>query len=381
MDLEICQIIYMDALKNLLQGYYDEPAPDDIQKEHIKTLVKIQGHEALIRHPDEIQWIFRDMDMKLYQEVQELYCSKYLRKPLTVTEIINRQRAIRAQAPIAYHIIWIVCTYLWQLRKRVIEAQTVFDKTGWFLGYVDLNIRVYVDESPAAATLIGVVDDYDGSFLAFRVIERRNMPAGMRLALYDALMHCRQPNPGSPDGLIWKLPASVALQQPGDPLCTQILNDLGIQSQTTEAQELSAMIKDGWSRDLIGRRLSSNQIERAFGTYLNNLHKGNPRKRFQKIDKKYRASIGYKNDPALMLPILRELLPLHPAQVDPNGEVCFGSTVFASDLLQLWSGEAVQIRLSEKSNKVAWVYSIDGCFLCEATAKRPGRDQGNKPNQ
>lgn len=166
--------------------------------------------------------------------------------------------------------------------------------------------------------------------------------------------------------LTWCVPASIVSTLPllaDVQACCAALN-ISIEGATSTP----AIIRDlqgTWTRSLTGRALAAERFEAIFDNYLEKRHGHGPHKTRDDADYAYRYLDGYNRDPALVLPSLRCLLPVHQTIVRNDGIIVVNGREYTDPLLRSWCGQPVDVRNSRHDPSQVYVY-LNGAILCQA---------------
>lgn len=374
---DLCQQIHYNALNAVALGKCREDLPERLSIEILQQTMRSLGRNALIAHPGDLEVLYQGLTLAVYQTIATLYCSRLQRSIPMVWRILSAYAARVGVAPISYEAVWSICVYLSERRCDSIKVTIQYVSERWDIFLIRPNVRIQAGENTSTSSVIAcVADAQKRKFLAFRVAHPDQVAAATTLALYDALIYRRQPAQDGAAGVQWFIPEQIVAQETIAGSLRQACMSLKINLNEVcgEAPMLEAL-SDGWERDLRDRVLSKRRLAATFDNYLVKVHGYGPVRAYQQCNRDYDHLKGYGQDPAAIFPALRTLLPIHQGLIK-QGVVVFDDLHYEDDLLSFWDGHAVELRRSEASEAIAWVY-LNGNILCQAMARELRRQDGS----
>jgi hypothetical protein len=378
--LETCQQIHAEALERVARGDIST-VPSSIPASVLSISRRRYGPEVCLVHPAEVERVFRGVTLSVYQEIESLYCSRPERSIWMITQILSAQAAQCGVPPLQEEAVWAVCLYLDERRAEQTEVSIEQEAVTWWIGTLgDRDAAPSRDDASrdgALPTLVAIFDTFHSSILAFRAGSSKSCAELSALALYDALCAARRPTPRTAAGLTWRVPTRLLTQVRLPDGCEEACASLGIQvEQTAPALAQAVTLGEQWRLLTTQRRIAPARWTTAFDSYLNARFGTSPLRAHEQADHTFRHLIGYTADPAALIPALRALLPQRQAVISDEGAIAYDGLHYAHDLLTLFPGSSVQIRRSQHTEAVIWVY-LEGDLLGEALARELARRDGS----
>lgn len=376
--LEVCQRIHAHALWRAARGGKAAFIPSSVPVARLRELMRLCGPETCLVHPTEIERLFQDITLSVYQWIEALYCSRVQRSIQIVTRIVTAQARRANRPPIHEEAIWAICLYLDSQREHEIRVTTKPCQAQWWLGAIAHSSLGTREDHEGQHTLVAVIDISAPSVLAFRVGPQQTLRELAALSLYDALVAARCPHPSGAGGLLWIVPSCLITTETLSPRCTLACASLGVRIDegTPSAVPLLEGLRTAWNDLLTSGPSAKRELDLAFDSMLNRTYGTSPLRAREQANHRFRPLMGYQSDPACLVPALRTLLPSHDACISACGEVFFDGLHYSDDLLTLFPGASVSIRRSEQTEAVIWV-SLDGEMLGEARARELARRDGS----
>jgi hypothetical protein len=378
--LETCQQIHAAALERVARGNIGW-VPASISADALSVNRRRYGPEVCLVHPAEVERLFRGVTLAVYQEIEWLYCCRPERSIWMITQILSAQAAQCGVPPLEEEAVWAICLYLDEQRDEQTEVRIEQEATTWWLGTLlaSDDVPSHDDATRGAAwpTVVAVFDTVRSSILAFRMGTPSSCAEQSALALYDALCATRHPAPLTATGLKWRVPTRLLIQAQLPNGCEEACASLGIQvQQAAPAPAQAVVLGEHWRAMATQRSIAPARWRTAFDSYLNTRFGTSPLRAREQAEHTFRHLIGYTADPAALVPALRALLPGRVAVIRDDGAIAYDGLHYAHDLLTLFPGSSVQIRRSQHTEAVIWVY-LEGDFLSPALARELVRRDGS----
>lgn len=375
LTLDLCQRIHFEASRAAARGVFRDAIPDPIVFEGMMKTASFQGISAYFLHPDSVKYAFAGVTLAVYRKVESLFCSHEKRSIRTVWNILERIARSAGVTPISYEAIWAICVHLARRREEftvLIERQ----ETEWTLNLHCPDVVMGSANFKCARPHLITISNPANSVLAFRITDRGELEENTLLALYDAVISCRQPRPRTPGGLTWNLPIGVIVDKKLENIVARELEQIGIAVQGKLNGPIPDSITDGkWWADLANRTYSQNELTTLFDTYLEKVHGYGPWHQRNSKERSLVDLIGYNLDPAWVFPELRNFLPAYGGIIK-NSIVEHDGLHYADEILSFYEGGTVKIRISEAAESTAWIYLGDE-ILCQAMACELRRTDGS----
>lgn len=376
LDLSLCQQIHATALWHLARGERTEHAPRSLSVNRLRAQMHRFGPETCLVHPDTIEQLFTGVTLAVYQQIEDLYCSRLARSRSMVTRIIARMAHKAHQPPLREEAIWAICVYLEERRMQENRLATRVLPDTWWIGVLAEG----EEERGAAASdhlLVGVLDLSHQRVLAFRVGAASARCDLCSLVFADALMALRQPSAQATNGLIWQVPG-VLLTPETPPLAwTGVLASFGMQITSEDKQEpFIEEIRQVWRDQRTRRNEPGVRWSMLFDSVLHKVYGSSPLRVQDQANYDYAHLTGYGRDPISLVPALRALLPMHEGRVSESGEILFDDLHYTDELLTYFPGTSVTVQRSEETEAVIWV-SLNGEILTQAVARELVRRDGS----
>lgn len=367
LEREDCQRIHYSALRAAVRGMRPDALPESVPREELRASARFYGREVYLIHPADIERLFADVTLEVYRTVRSLYCSRLGRSIKMVWRVLCAMACAAGVAIIPYETVWALCLSLEERRKASVAVPVQRGQDTWWVGLTTPDISIQEGTSIGYHPLIAwCVEALAQRVLSFRIAPLDAATENAALALYDAIMARRRPQPRVPTGLIWHLPkriiTTVHLSQPCIAACTR--GGIQIEEATADIPFLER-IRETWERGVAGRTLRATHCARMLDAYLRRAHGNGPLREFEHHAHLYASLVGYGQDPAWQFPLLREFLPMAACSINAEGEVPYGGLHYTHELLSYWPGHLVTIRRSPSTDATAWIY-LDGEILCQA---------------
>lgn len=377
-DLENCQVIHYQAIRAAMRGIRLEAVPDSLQPVALQERARLDGAEAYLFHPAELEDIFTGVTLAVYRTMRSLYCSRLGLSIKMLWRILGAMaKAVGARA-IAYEAVWALCLSLEESRRASLEVPIERGQDIWWLGQTTPNIALQEYEAPPyQPTIIWCVDVSKPRVLAFRIMPPEVADEHMPLVLYDSIVALSRPLERVTTGLLWHLPTQIATTVPlsSSHRTTCARGRIDVEETIAEPPLIQA-VRERWERGVVGRTLRGRQCAGLLDTYLTRMHGYGPLRERELHAHQWRSLVGYNQDPAWQFPLLREFLPTMPSSVTEEGAVLYDGLHYAHDLLSYWPGQAVTIRRSAHMEAAAWIY-LEEEILCLAYARELRRQDGS----
>lgn len=374
---DICQRIHYAAMASNARTAEGPETPDNVRAGSWREAARLYGPSVYILPPEHIEAMFEGVTLRLYREIEELYCSRLRRSISTIARILEAAGREAHRPVIAYEAIWSICTYLEQ--KRAAVTGTSIDRRVGEWHMADATPEAMVECAPGEnyrPHITYVWEPVETHILALRCGPSEDSAADAGLALYDAIVSQRLPSRDGAGGLIWQLPRKLTgpshLIRPCEVACQR----LGIAAEArVDAEDIvgtAAAVPTGRTR---GRLPSPDQYLAQCDTLLYKTYGYSPDRIKKKREHEAGGLVGYRRDPARQFPELRELLPAFDSRIDADGSVEHRGLHYEDALLKYWIGQPVTVRHSQQSAALAWIY-LDSAILCEARARELRRKDG-----
>ncbi len=226
--------------------------------------------------------------------------------------------------------------------------------------------------------LAALVIDVDTTrVLAFRAEEGRDEAELSSLALYDAMVSERHPQPLGACGLRWRIPARLIVEGSLPENCQVGCRILGIVIEcVSHEMPLIDELREAWSNERQRRKIARERRALVFESLLKQIFGMSPMRTHEEHEHDFGRLVGYSQDPAQVFPALRAFLPEYSAVIDEDGVVAFDGLHYTEDLLTYWPGSRITVKRSEHTEAVLWIY-LGGEILCQAMARELARRDGS----
>jgi len=283
--------------------------------------------------------------------------------------------------PIETEAVWAICMHLEELRAQRSAVTVERSSSTWRLVYLALsNASERSGENTFGETqlLAVLVIDVDTSrVLAFRAEEQREEAELSSLALYDAMVSERHPQPLGACGLRWRIPAKLIVEGSLPENCQVGCRILGIVIECVSHEILLLdELREAWSNEQQRRKIARERRALVFESLLKQVFGMSPMRTREEHEHVFGRLVGYSQDPAQVFPALRAFLPEYSTVIDEDGVVFFDGLHYTEDLLTYWPGSRVTVKRSEHAEAVLWVY-LGGKILCQAMARELARRDGS----
>lgn len=375
MPIDLCQQIHFDALRisssHRVGGF---EIPNNIDVYDNRQLARRYGWSALIAHPADVEVLFSELTLALYEAIRTLYCSRTARTISMVWQILTAYARAVDRTPLAYETVWSVCVHLAKKRRDYTEITVEQLPTQWQLSVLPTRVRVRTSpDNEFIATIVSVLDSVTNNVLAFRVASQDQHSITARLALYDAICHQRISSTSDAVGVQWFIPQSLkstmAIAESLHDACAALSIPLVDSNDTLEPS-----VSVEWDQSLRERVLALPHFVALFDNYLTKVHGYGPLGVYEQKRREYAGLKGFNADPTDIFPLLRTLLPMQQSRIH-KGYVELSCLHYEHDLLPFWEEAVVNIRRSESNEASAWIY-LGEDVLCKAMARELRRLDG-----
>lgn len=379
LSIEQCQSIQLQACKALVKGIVSQsPIPDSFRQEDFLQRVHYFGYDSLLMHPSDIQNIFAGVTTEIYKTITALYCDPIGRSIATIHFILSAMCKKSDKAPVSYEAVWLICLYLERLyeRKAVVEQVTT-DQT-WYIQACPIGPSSKSDEGDKPKTrLILVIREADTTVLSFIVNSWGTTKQCVLSALYKALVNQRKPAARETAGILIHVPAKICIEPELLSIEQCGFYSAPFQFQNTSSPtnivSLLADISLVWSQSV--QINDTNHFTRLFDTYLFKAFGLSPERTRLAQVRRWGHLKGFDTDPAVLWPLLRNLLPKQPANIQQD-VIAWNGLHYEHPLLSYWPEKPVFIRISPEVESRCWVY-FDDEVVCEARARELKRKDGS----
>jgi hypothetical protein len=378
LEREDCQRIHYPALRAAVRGMRREALPESVPLEELRVSARFYGAEVYLIHPADIERLFAGVTLEVYRTVRSLYCSRLGRSIKVVWRVLCAMASAAEAAIIPYETVWALCLSLEERRRASVAVPVERGEDTWWVGVTTPDISIQERTARAYQPLIAwCVEAPTQRALSFRIAPLGGATENAALALYDAIMARRRPQPRVPTGLIWHLPKRIITTVPLSQHCVAACMRGGIPvEESTEDIPFLERIRQTWERGVAGRTLRASHCAGLLDTYLRKAHGYGPLREFEQHAHLYASLVGYGQDPVWQFPLLREFLPVAASTINAKGAVPYGGLHYTHELLSYWPGRLVTIRRSPSNDATAWIY-LDGEILCQAQARELQRRDGS----
>src|SRR6266699_751288 len=375
---EDCQRIHYHAIRTAMQGIHPEAVPDSLHLAALQARARLDGAEAYLFHPTDIERLFAGVTLAVYRAVRTLYCSRLGRSIKMVWKILGVMASAAGAVVLPFETIWALCLHLDELRRASLEVHLERGQDIWWIGQTTPNIFILEGSDQGYQPAITwCVEMRESRVLAFRIAPPDVACESAALALYDAITVHRRPYTRVATGLLWHLTKWIVSTATLPPSCRDACARGGIQVEvTTDELPLIQNVRETWEHGVAGRVLHASHCAGLLDTYLNRTYGHGPLREREQREREYAARVGYNQDPAWQFPLLREFLPLAASSITAEEVVPFDELHYTHELLSYWPGSAVKIRRSAYAEATAWIY-LDGEILCLAHARELRRRDGS----
>lgn len=380
LTLPVCQQMHASALLCVARGMEMDAVPESVPVAWLRELLHRFGTEVCLAHPAEIEQRFRGVTLSVYQRIEALYCSRLARSVQMVTRILDAMARCANHRRIHEEAIWAMCLYLDERRLQQTSVTTQKLDATWWIGEIvpgaPATTKGGKDDASRNA-LVGVIDVSQARLLAFRQGAHGSEAELSALSLYDALVQARLPHPQGAGGLLWRAPTRLVVTGTLSEGCKASCAELRMRIEPASSPPpLTQDLQQMWT-DLRARlAVAPARWGVVFDSALNRASGTSPLRTREEADHRFGHLIGYRRDPADLVPALRALLPLHDSSISQEGEVLYDGLHYTDDLLSNFAGSRVTVRRSEQTEVAIWVY-LDGEILCRAMARELARRDGS----
>jgi hypothetical protein len=377
-DREDCQLIHYRAIRAAVRGFCPEAVPASLPLAALQERARLDGAEAYLLHPADIEGLFAGVTLAVYRTVRSLYCSRLGRSIKMVWRILSAMAQAASSMALPYEAVWALCLSLEDTRRASLEVPLERGQDTWWLGQTTPDIVIQEQAAPLyQPTITWCVEMGESRALAFHIALPGTVGEQRPLALYDGIVALRRPLERVTTGLLWHLPKRIATTVPLSSSHRAACARAGIEVEKTAAEPpLIQAVRDRWERGVAGRTLPGGQCARLLDTYLARAHGYGPLRERERSARELRSRVGYTQDPAWQFPLLRAFLPAAASSVAEEGVVAYDGLHYTHELLSYWPGHAVTIRRSAHMEAAAWIY-LDGEILCLAYARELRRRDGS----
>jgi hypothetical protein len=339
-DREDCQLIHYRAIRAAVRGLRPEAIPDSLPLTALLERARLDGVEAYLLHPADIEGLFAGVTLAVYRAVRSLYCSRLGRSIRMVWRILSAKAEAAGAKAVPYEAVWALCLSLEETRRASLEVRLERGQDTWWLGQTAPDIAI--QEQAALRyqpTITWCVATEESRALAFRIAPPGAVGEQTPLVLYDGVVALRRPLAHVTTGLLWRLPKRIATTIPLSSSLRAACARVGIEvEETTVKPPLIQAVRDRWERGVAGRTLSGGQCARLLDTYLTRAHGCGPLRERERYARELRSLVGYNQDPAWQFPLLRAFLPAVASGVTEEGAVAYDGLHYAHELLSYWPG-------------------------------------------
>lgn len=377
-DREDCQLIHYRAIRAAVRGLRPEAIPDSLPLAALQERARLDGAEAYLLHPADIEGLFVGVTLAVYRTVRSLYCSRLGRSIKMVWRILNAMAQAAGARPVPYEAVWALCLSLEETRRASLAVRLERGQDTWWLGQTTPDIAIQEQAAPRyQPTITWCVEMGVSRALTFRIAPPEAVDEQTPLVLYDGIVALRRPLTRAATGLLWHLPKRIATTVSLFSSHCSACARAGIEvEEATADPPLIQAVRDRWERGVAGRTLPGGQCARLLDTYLRRAHGYGPLRERERHAHELRSLVGYNQDPAWQFPLLREFLPAEASSVTEEGAVAYDGLHYAHELLSYWPGYPATIRRSAHMEAAAWIY-LDGEVLCRGYARELRRRDGS----
>jgi hypothetical protein len=374
---ETCQQIHAEALRRVTRNPQAYAVPSGISIGQLREQALRYGQQVFLAHPEEIERLFRGVTFSVYRAIESLYCSRLGRAYATVNLILRHMALEAGMTPVETEAVWAICMHLEELRAQRSAVTVERSSSTWRLVHLALSNaseRSGVHACGETQLLAALVIDVDASrVLAFRAEEDREESELSSLALYDAIVSERHPQPLGACGLCWRIPARLRVDEILPENCQLGCRILGIVTEcVSHRMPLIDELREAWSNEQQRRKIARERRALVFESLLKQVFGMSPMRTREEHEHVFGRLVGYSQDPAQVFPALRAFLPEYSAVIDEDGIVVFDGLHYTEDLLTYWAGSRITVKRSEHTEAVLWVY-LGGKILCQAMARELAR--------
>src|SRR5258708_25157427 len=257
LEREDCQRIHFFALRAAARGKRPEAIPESVPLEELSARARLDGAEVYLIHPADIERLFAGVTLAVYRTVRSLYCSRVGRSIKMVWRVLCAMACAAGAAIIPYETVWAVCLSLEEHRKESVAVPVERGGDTWWVGLTTPDISIQEETARAYQPLIvWCVEASASRALSFRIAPLDAATENAALALYDAVMARRRPQPRVPTGLIWHLPKRIITTVHLSQHCVAACMRGGIPvEESTEDIPFLERIRETWERGVAGRTL------------------------------------------------------------------------------------------------------------------------------
>lgn len=377
-DREDCQLIHYRAMRAAVRGIRPEAVPASLPLAALRERARLDGAEAYLLHPADIESLFAGVTLAVYRTVRSLYCSRLGRSIKMVWRILSAMAQAAGARAVPYEAVWALCLSLEDTRRASLEVPLERGQDTWWLGQTAPDIVIQEQAAPRyQPTITWCIAMGESRALAFRIASTAPVGEQTPLVLYDGVVALRRPLAHVNTGLLWRLPKRIATTIPLSSSLRAACVRVGIEvEETTVEPPLIQTVRERWERGVAGRTLRGGQCAGLLDTYLARAHGYSPLRESERHARELRSLVGYNQDPAWQFPLLREFLPAVASGVAEEGTVAYDGLHYAHELLSYWPGHPATVRRSAHMEAAAWIY-LDGEILCLAYARELRRRDGS----
>lgn len=378
---ETCQQIHADALRCITRNPQANTVPSGISIDGLREQALRYGQQVFLVHPEDIERLFRGVTFSVYRAIESLYCSRLGRAYATVNLILRHMALEAGMTPVETEAVWAICMRLEELHAQRSAVTVERSSSTWRLVHLALSNaseRSGVHAGGETQLLAALVIDVDTSrVLAFRAEEGREESELSSLALYDAMVSERYPQPLGACGLCWRIPARLRFDGILPENCQVGCRILCIVTECAlQEMPLIDELREAWSNEQKRRKIARERRALVFESLLKQVFGMSPTRTREEHEHNFGRLVGYSQDPAQVFPALRAFLPEYPAVIDEEGVVVFDRLHYTENLLSYWPGSRVTVKRSEHTEAVLWIY-LGGKILCQAMARELERRDGS----
>ena len=381
LTLEVCQQMHATALLRVARGTEADAVPGSVPVARLRELLHRFGPEVCLAHPAEIEQRFRGVTLSVYERIEALYCSRLARSVQMVTRILDAMARCANRPGIHEEAIWAICLYLDERRYQQTSVTMEQLDATWWIGEIVPGAPAIAEggdkDDASRSALVGVIDVSHARLLAFRRGAHGSKAELSALSLYDALVNARHPHPQGAGGLVWQVPTRLVATGTLSEACKASCASLGMRIECASASlPLTQDLQQLWTDLRTRLAVAPARWAVVFDSALNRAYGTSPLRAREEADHRFGSLIGYRRDPAGLVPALRALLPLHDSSISQEGEVLYDGLHYTDDLLSNFPGSRVAVRRSEQTEAAIWVY-LEGEILCQAMARELARRDGS----
>jgi hypothetical protein len=376
LDQSICQRIHYTALRTAARGTRSDPVPDSVSLSQHKQRARLQGASAYLAHPTDVEQIFSDITLQVYQAIEDLYCTPLGRSVEMVWRLLEKMAEQAGVPRVSYEAVWAICTYLEEQRARNSAVTIDQADSEWWITQSSPDVHVRNGTATYRPAIPYIWDASCNRVLGFRVAGEGNLEESISLAIYDSIASLRRPVQNGTTRLIWSLPRRIVTELPvsGSLKHACALLQISITRADTPLP-VQNLMRGQWAKDLAGLALPVDHLAGLFDNYMNRQFEHSPVMIREQQEHDFARSSRYREDPAWVFPALREFLPTHAGCIEA-GAVEYDGLHYEDDLLAYWPDCPVTLRRSAIVESMAWVY-LDGEMLCQAMARELRRADGS----